>query len=70
VQEFGKTAFQDFGPSFRKRQKGRSDIFSKHPPKTANQEFGKTAFQDFGPFFAFFSHVFTDLQIRSIMVCT
>ena len=38
-----------------KKQKGCTDIFPKHPRKTANQEFRKTASPTFGPSFAFFA---------------
>ena len=49
-QEFHKTTFQDFRPSFAKTIKTRfGHFFPKHPPKMANQEFHKTTFQDFRP---------------------
>jgi hypothetical protein len=53
-QEFHKTAFQVFGPSFIKSSATIKSNYSKHPRKIANQEFHKTAFQVFGPSFAFF----------------
>jgi hypothetical protein len=72
IQEFLKTASQDFGPSIWAQTillhltENAETYYSKHPQKIPIQEFHKTASQDFGPSFVFFA----DLQIRSIMVCT
>ena len=57
-QEFAKTTFPTFGPSFEKSLATLKSNYSKHPRKMDNQEFGKTASQDFEPSFANFLRIY------------